>query len=70
MSMQELLVGLSRWEQGMAKDPQQRPFANIERQADGKYKDDDLVKIITESIEDTAGEHEDHVLDNTSLLTL
>lgn len=57
VSMQELLVGLSRWEKGMPNDPQQRPFAGLERQADGKYSDDDLVKIITETIEDTAGKY-------------
>lgn len=55
VSMQELLRGLSKWEHDLAKDPSQRPFAHLERGADGKYSDDDLVKIMTESIEDTAG---------------
>lgn len=55
VSLQELLIGLGKWERGLSKDPQQRPFAHLERQADGRYSDDDLVKIIADSIEDTAG---------------
>ena len=55
MSLQELLVGLGKWEHGLDKDPQKRPFAHLERDASGKLPDDDLVKILTESIEDTAG---------------
>lgn len=57
VSMQELLMGLGKWEHVLHKtDPQQRPFADLERQADGRYPDDDLVRIMTDSIEDTAGE--------------
>lgn len=55
VSLQELLAGLGKWEHELPKDPQQRPFAHLQRGADGKYSDDDLVKIITEGIEDTAG---------------
>ncbi len=55
VSMQELLMRLSQWERDLPKDPQDRPFAHLERQPDGKYPDDDLVKIMTDSIEDTAG---------------
>ncbi|KAI9884215.1 MAG: hypothetical protein M1823_004008 [Watsoniomyces obsoletus] len=55
VSMQELLMRLSQWEQNLPKDPQERPFAHLERQSDGKYRDDDLVKIIADGIEDTAG---------------
>lgn len=54
--MPELLAGLGRWEQSLPKDPQQRPFAKLKRQPDGRFSDDDLVKIITEGIEDTSGE--------------
>ena len=39
----------------MDKDPQKRPFAHLQRDANGKLPDDGLVKILTESIEDTAG---------------
>ncbi|KAK7727703.1 hypothetical protein SLS57_002745 [Botryosphaeria dothidea] len=53
--MDELLRGLAKWDKTLDKDPQKRPFAELKRGADGKYADDDLVKILTESIEDCAG---------------
>ncbi|GME51790.1 Cytochrome P450 [Neofusicoccum parvum] len=53
--MDELLRGLGKWGKQMDKDPQKRPFAKLQRGPDGKYADDDLVKILTESIEDCAG---------------
>ncbi|KAL9116562.1 MAG: hypothetical protein Q9187_006913, partial [Circinaria calcarea] len=55
VSLQELLQGLGKWEHSLDKDPQKRPFAHLTRNADGKFNDDDLVKIMTESIEDPAG---------------
>ena len=55
VSLEELLKGLSAWEHNLSKDPSERPFAHLQRGADGKYSDDDLVKIMTDSIEDTAG---------------
>jgi hypothetical protein len=55
VSMRELMIGLKKWEAGMDKDPQKRPFAKLQRQDDGKYSDDELVHIMTEAIEDTAG---------------
>ena len=55
VSLQELLQGLGRWEQGLPKDPQKRPFADLQRDADGKFSDDELVEILTSAIEDTAG---------------
>ena len=56
VSMQELLSGLGKWEHDLvSKNPLDRPFAHLKRGADQRYNDDDLVKIMTESIEDTAG---------------
>ncbi|KAL8737471.1 MAG: hypothetical protein Q9181_001659, partial [Wetmoreana brouardii] len=55
VSFQELLQGLGKWEHGLDPDPQKRPFAKLERDADGKLPDEGLVKILTESIEDVAG---------------
>jgi len=55
VSLQELLQGLGKWEHSLDKDPQKRPFADLERGADGKLPDDALVEILTASIEDTAG---------------
>ena len=39
----------------MDKDPHKRPFAKLERGSDGKFSDDDLVKILMEAVEDPAG---------------
>ena len=55
VSLPELLQGLGKWEHSLDKDPQKRPFAGLQRDADGKFNDDDLVKILSESIEDVAG---------------
>jgi linoleate 10R-lipoxygenase len=55
VSMPELLQGLSNWERSMDKDPQKRPFAKLQRDANGKFSDDDLARILTESVEDVAG---------------
>ncbi|KKY16707.1 putative fatty acid oxygenase [Diplodia seriata] len=53
--MDELLRGLAKWDKTLDKDPQKRPFAGLQRDSKGKYSDDELVKILTESIEDCAG---------------
>ena len=55
VSMQELLIGLSKWEKSLPRDPQQRPFADLKRGPDGKFNDDELVEILTSSVEDCAG---------------
>ena len=55
VSLPELLQGLGKWEQGLDKDPQKRPFAHLQRDADGKLPDDGLVEILTSSIEDISG---------------
>ena len=38
------------------KEPCVRTFGNITRGDDGKFRDEDLVRILTESIDDPAGE--------------
>lgn len=55
VSMPELLMGLHKYEQTIDKDPSKRTFANLQRQADGTFKDDDLVNIMTSAVEDVAG---------------
>lgn len=55
MGLHELLIGLQKLSQNMPKNPQQRPFAGLKREENGTLNDDDLVRIIKESIEDTAG---------------
>jgi hypothetical protein len=50
----EFLSKLSEVYKKTPEDPQKRKFADLERNADGTLPDDDLVKILTESIEDCA----------------
>jgi linoleate 10R-lipoxygenase len=56
VSMPELLVGLHKYETSMEKDPSKRTFANLQRQKDGTFKDGDLVEILAQAVEETAGE--------------
>lgn len=55
ISTEELLKGLAKFEAGMSKNPLHRPFANLERDKDGKLDDGALVEILADSIEDVAG---------------
>lgn len=55
ISMQQFGCGLGRWEGKLPEDPLERPFANLTRNEDGTFPDDDLVKIFEESVEDVAG---------------
>lgn len=57
VSMPELLQGLGKWEKSMDIDPSKRTFGKMQRGADGKFSDDDLARILTESVEDVAGKH-------------
>ena len=53
--MPELLAGLAKVEEMTPDDPVKRDFAELRRDTDGKFNDDDLVAILTSSIEDVAG---------------
>ncbi|KAJ5662754.1 Psi-producing oxygenase A [Penicillium macrosclerotiorum] len=55
LSLQQFTMGLGKWEATLPQDPQERPFGNLHRKADGSFEDDDLVKIFEESVEDVAG---------------
>ncbi|KAJ5320825.1 Psi-producing oxygenase A [Penicillium atrosanguineum] len=55
IDMQQFGCGLGRWEAKLSEDPLERPFANLNRNADGTFPDDDLVKIFEDSVEDVAG---------------
>ncbi|KAL9103552.1 MAG: hypothetical protein Q9163_001430 [Psora crenata] len=55
VTLEELMMGLGRWEAGLDKDPLKRDFAGLSRDAEGRLPDDELVQILTESIEDVAG---------------
>ena len=43
VTLPELLQGLGKWEHGLDKDPQKRPFAYLQRDANGRLPDQGLV---------------------------
>jgi hypothetical protein len=55
LSPQELFTGLTEYEKSLPTDPSQRTFDSLKRGPDGKFKDEDLVRIMQASIEDPAG---------------
>jgi linoleate 8R-lipoxygenase / 9,12-octadecadienoate 8-hydroperoxide 8R-isomerase len=55
IDLAEFIATLGKFEGSLSKDPPARNFADLPRQDDGTFNDDDLVKILTESIEDVAG---------------
>ena len=55
MPLMEFLRGIGHWEAAVPVDPSERTFAHLDRNEKGMFEDDDLVKILTESIEDPAG---------------
>ncbi|OAX78623.1 hypothetical protein ACJ72_07067 [Emergomyces africanus] len=55
VSMPELMAGMGKWKRNLSEDPSKRSFSKLERQADGRFRDEDLAKIMTETIEEVAG---------------
>lgn len=55
LTLMEFGHGLRDWEATIHTDPGKRDIAHLRRQADGSFPDDDLVKVLQESIEDPAG---------------
>ncbi|PGH16315.1 hypothetical protein AJ79_01857 [Helicocarpus griseus UAMH5409] len=55
LSLQDGLQALGRFEAMIPKDPSKRNFGGIERGEDGKFRDEDLVRILKDSMEDPAG---------------
>ncbi|KAM5353671.1 hypothetical protein ACJ41O_000321 [Fusarium nematophilum] len=55
VSWDELGKALITFEQSIPKDPSTRTFDGLERQADGTFKDADLVRILKEAMDDPAG---------------
>ncbi|KAJ3562058.1 hypothetical protein NPX13_g8709 [Xylaria arbuscula] len=55
VSWAELGGALLAFEQSIPKDPSVRTFDGLERQADGRFKDADLVRIMKEAMDDPAG---------------
>jgi linoleate 10R-lipoxygenase len=56
VSWSELGQALFTFEQSIPKDPSVRTFDGLERQANGTFKDEDLVRILKEAMEDPAGQ--------------
>ena len=55
LTMHEFVVGVRAWEASIPEDPAHRTIAGFERLPDGSFRDDDLVGILKDSIEDHAG---------------
>lgn len=54
-SLEELMIGLGKYDHDLPKDPQKRPFAHLKRGMDGKFDDGDLARIMETGIEQVAG---------------
>ncbi|OJJ87377.1 peroxidase/cytochrome P450 family protein [Aspergillus glaucus CBS 516.65] len=54
VTIPELLIGLGKYEANLDRDPAKRTFAHLERQEDGTFRDDDLVNILSNAVEDVA----------------
>ncbi|KAG2418203.1 hypothetical protein HFD88_001304 [Aspergillus terreus] len=54
-SVSDLLLSMKKFAGNLGHDPAQRTFAGLQRQADGMYRDEDLVQILTSATEEVAG---------------
>jgi hypothetical protein len=52
---QDMVIGFGKFEKSIPDDPAQRTFGGLERGADGKFDDDELVACICDAVEDCAG---------------
>lgn len=55
ITLPEFGQAMVRYEKSIPVEPSERTFDNLERQADGRFKDEDLVRILKEAMEDPAG---------------
>lgn len=55
IGIKELIEKLGTWAAELPANPQERPFANLSRGEDGSLSDDELVKILADSVDDVAG---------------
>ncbi|KAL4904048.1 hypothetical protein BDW74DRAFT_155062 [Aspergillus multicolor] len=55
VSYVEVGQALRRYDQSIPKDPSARTFDGLERQENGTFKDEDLVRILAEAMDDPAG---------------
>lgn len=55
LSLPDGMKALGQFEARIDKDPSKRDFGGLHRGEDGKFKDEDLVRVLKESMEDPAG---------------
>ncbi|KAI5788727.1 heme peroxidase [Pyronema domesticum] len=55
VTLPEFLRAVHIWEMSIPEDPAERTLEDFVRQPDGSFNDDDLVKVLMESVEDPAG---------------
>ncbi|KAI2464196.1 linoleate diol synthase [Annulohypoxylon bovei var. microspora] len=55
LSTHDMIMGFAQFDRKIPADPGERVFGGFERNADGKFNDDDLVGCICDAIEDVAG---------------
>ena len=55
LGTEDLVRLLGRWESSLSEDPTRRPFAGLARGPDTKYADNDLARLWSDSVKDTAG---------------
>ncbi|KAJ0122549.1 prostaglandin g h synthase 2 cyclooxygenase pgh2 [Diaporthe amygdali] len=55
VGMAQLGQALVNFEQSIPSDPSVRVFGNLKRQEDGSFKDDDLVRVLKDAMDDPAG---------------
>ncbi|KAL2821463.1 heme peroxidase family protein [Aspergillus cavernicola] len=54
-SLDDLVQGMKNFSKGLDKDPSKRTFAGLKRQANGTFRDAELVDILTGAIDEVAG---------------
>ncbi|KAI0897973.1 heme peroxidase [Annulohypoxylon nitens] len=54
-TIEDFGLALLNYEQSIDKDPSKRVFGGLKRQSDGTFKNEDLVKILKEAMDDPAG---------------
>ena len=54
-TVQDLMGGMRRMAGNIPKDPSKREFAGLKRQSSGRFKDEELVDILTMAIDEVSG---------------
>ncbi|KAG8160824.1 hypothetical protein KVR01_009088 [Diaporthe batatas] len=57
VSLEDFAQATKEWKAGLPQQPEDRAFEDMTRLPDGTFPDNDLVRILTESIEDVGGSY-------------